>query len=282
MTSADIHSLAAAHALHALPPDEQADFEAHLDGCADCRDEVASFEATAVRLAALADEAPPADVRTNVMAMISDVRQDPPPGASDAAREGVGDWVSDDAREAGGDQPGDPATTPPQVPPPAAKSASSRPVSRATRSSGITTLAGRLGLGLAAGLLVVAGALGLWAADLNSQLQEREDQAQQVAAVLAADGARTIQVEGTTLVVAPGQDRAVLASTTLATPEASEVLQVWVIGADGPVSAGLIEDPTTPKLLEVPVPEGVLVGVTVEPAGGSEQPTSDPIWAAEV
>ena len=274
MTAADIRSLAAAHALHALPPDEQADFEAHLDGCADCRDEVASFEATAVRLAALADEAPPADVRANVMAMISDVRQDPPPVADDAR-----DSAGDDAREAGGDRPRDPATTLPQVPPPAAQSASSPP---ATRTSGITTLAGRLGLGLAAGLLVIAGALGLWAADLNSQVQEREDQAQQVAAVLAADGARTIQVEGTTLVVAPGQDRAVLASSTLTTPGASEVLQVWVIGADGPVSAGLIEDPTTPKLLEVPVPQGVLVGVTVEPAGGSEQPTSDPIWAAEV
>ncbi len=279
MTAADIHSLAAAHALHALPHDEQADFEAHLDGCADCRDEVASFEATAVRLAALADEAPPADVRANVMAMITDVRQDPPSVADDDARDRADDRASDDAREAGGDQPGDPATTLPQVLPPATKSASSPP---ATWASGITTLAGRLGLGLAAGLLVVAGALGLWAADLNTQLQEREDQAQQVAAVLAADGARTIQVEGTTLVVAPGQDRAVLASSTLATPEASEVLQVWVIGADGPVSAGLIEDPTTPKLLEVPVPEGVLVGVTVEPAGGSEQPTSDPIWAAEV
>lgn len=279
MTSAEIHSLAAAYALHALPPDEEAEFEAHLDDCADCREEVASFEATAVRLAELADEAPPADVRANVMAMISDVRQDPPSVADDDARDRAGDATSDDARRAGADLPRDPATTMPQVPPTAATSAS--PPSEG-RTSGITTLAGRLGLGLAAGLLVVAGALGLWVADLDSQLQEREDQAQQVAAVLAADGARTIQMEGTTLVVAPGQDRAVLASSTLAAPGAAEVLQVWVIGADGPVSAGLIEDPTTPKLLEVPVPEGVLVGVTVEPAGGSEQPTSDPIWAAEV
>lgn len=265
MTSADIHSLAAAYALHALPPDEQADFEAHLDDCPDCRHEVASFEATAVRLAALADESPPADVRANVMAVIGDVRQDPPPVADDAS--------SDPADVHG------PATSVAEAPARTTPSASTQPM---TRTSGLTTLAGRLGLGLAAGLLVVAGALGLWAADLTSQLEEREDQAQQVAAVLAADGARAIQDEGTTIVVAPGQDRAVLASSTLDAPAAGEVLQVWVIGADGPVSAGLIEDPTTPKLLEVPVPEGVLVGVTVEPAGGSEQPTSDPIWAAEV
>ena len=37
------HEQAAAYALDALDPDERRAFEAHLDGCARCREEVASF-----------------------------------------------------------------------------------------------------------------------------------------------------------------------------------------------------------------------------------------------
>ena len=258
MTSGDIHDLAGAYALDALPPDERAAFDAHLDQCPTCREEVASFRATAARLAAATREDPPADVRADVMATIANVRQDPPTPSrtADEVPNDVPDEIAD------------------EVPVRTAPTGASRP--------GTASLLGRLGLGLAAGLLVVAGGLGLWAATLDSQLQAREDQAQQVAAVLAAEGARTIRVDGTTLVVAPDEERAVLATSDLAAPGDGQVLQVWVIGAAGPVSAGLIEDPTTPKLLEAPVTPGEVVGVTVEPTGGSPQPTSDPIWAAEV
>jgi anti-sigma-K factor RskA len=251
MTSGDIHSLAGAYALDALPADEVADFEAHLAACPTCREDVASFRATAVRLTELAGEEPPPDMRDGVMAMVANVRQEPPAGRTDRA-----------------------------VPDPVPTTPSTGAASGGGHVG--TTLAGRLGLGLAAGLLVVAGALGLWAANLDSQLQEREDQAQQVAAVLAAEDARAIRVDGTTLVVTADEQRAVLATSDLAAPGRDQVLQVWVIGPAGPVSAGLIEDPTTPKLLEVPVTAGEVVGVTVEPAGGSPQPTSDPIWVAEV
>lgn len=280
MTSADIHSLAGAYALDALPADEVDDFEAHMAQCRACREEVASFEATTVRLSELVEESPPASMKTDVMAMITSVRQDPPlamPDHTDADDTDADDTGSDTAA----DRPADTVT-------PATTAASARavtvtgsaPETRGATSRGMA-LANRLGLGLAAALLVVAGALGLWATSLNGQLQERDDQAQQVAAVLAADGAQTIQVDGTTLVIAPDQ-QAVLATAGLAAPDDDEVMQVWVIDERGPVSAGLFVDPSSPKLLDVPVTDGATVGITIEPAGGSDQPTSDPIWAAEV
>lgn len=289
MTSADIHSLAGAYALDALPADEVDDFEAHMAQCRACREEVASFEATTVRLSELVEESPPASMKTDVMAMITSVRQDPPLAMPDHTDADHTDAEDTDADNTGSDTTADTAADRPAdtvTPAPTAASAravtvtGSAPETRGATSRGMA-LANRLGLGLAAALLVVAGALGLWATSLNGQLQERDDQAQQVAAVLAADGAQTIQVDGTTLVIAPDQ-QAVLATAGLAPPDDDEVMQVWVIDERGPVSAGLFVDPSSPKLLDVPVTDGATVGITIEPAGGSDQPTSDPIWAAEV
>ena len=60
----------------------------------------------------------------------------------------------------------------------------------------------------------------------------------------------------------------------------SQSYQLWYIGASGPVSAGLLEqDASGPswRVLDGQMSAGDLVGVTVEPAGGSKQPTSDPV-----
>ncbi|MCI4011363.1 anti-sigma factor [Brevibacterium sp. ZH18] len=55
-------------------------------------------------------------------------------------------------------------------------------------------------------------------------------------------------------------------------------LQMWVIGDDGPESVGLMTgEPVT--IADEPFAKGSLFGITVEPAGGSAQPTTDPIVA---
>src|SRR3954466_622098 len=54
--------LAAGHALHALEPEEEAEFNAHAAGCADCRAALDDHALVAAQLASLADEnagAPP-------------------------------------------------------------------------------------------------------------------------------------------------------------------------------------------------------------------------------
>lgn len=57
-----IHSLTAGYALHALSPQEEREFEAHLAGCRRCQEELASFSeaASALAFAAPAEQPPPA------------------------------------------------------------------------------------------------------------------------------------------------------------------------------------------------------------------------------
>ena len=64
-----LHELTAAYALDALDERDAADYEAHLAGCARCRDELVSFRETASALAyAVAGPEPPPALRDRIMA----------------------------------------------------------------------------------------------------------------------------------------------------------------------------------------------------------------------
>jgi anti-sigma-K factor RskA len=68
MTNEDLHELAAAYALDALPADERAEFESHLAGCERCRDDLRSLEDTVGTLAYGAEgPAPAADLRDRII-----------------------------------------------------------------------------------------------------------------------------------------------------------------------------------------------------------------------
>ncbi|MFE2233554.1 zf-HC2 domain-containing protein, partial [Streptomyces sp. NPDC059442] len=71
----DVHLDAGAYALHALPPADEAAFEAHLATCEACRREVREFREAAARLGAADPMAPPPDLRARVLDEISRVRQ---------------------------------------------------------------------------------------------------------------------------------------------------------------------------------------------------------------
>lgn len=72
---AGIHELTAAYALDALDADERAEYEAHLPGCAACRDELVSFWQTTEALAVAASgPAPGEGLRERILA---DVRAEP-------------------------------------------------------------------------------------------------------------------------------------------------------------------------------------------------------------
>lgn len=81
----DVHSLAAACSLHSLPAQEQAFFDRHLAGCLPCRDDIDGFVATAAALGSATSEQPPPRLRNQVLTRISDISQlpaedTPPPG----------------------------------------------------------------------------------------------------------------------------------------------------------------------------------------------------------
>jgi len=71
-----IHELTAAYALDALDPDERAKYEAHLQGCERCQEELSSFWETSEALAVAASgPAPSPALRDRILA---DVRNEPP------------------------------------------------------------------------------------------------------------------------------------------------------------------------------------------------------------
>ncbi|MFY0408262.1 anti-sigma factor [Solicola sp. PLA-1-18] len=63
----DAHTLLAPYAMDALDDAEREAFEAHLEVCEECREELAGFVETAARLGAAVSEAAPASLRTAVL-----------------------------------------------------------------------------------------------------------------------------------------------------------------------------------------------------------------------
>lgn len=259
--AASIHELAGAYALDALPGDEREVFEAHLASCADCTNEVASLREVTTNLARLAADAqPPADLRTSVLGAITSIDQFRPPTAAPAPQSAP--W-----RE-------------PAAPFRQTETTSDTNVVSLDEHRHVRRLA-RVVTGIAAALALVAGGVGLWASNLDEQLRGRDQSIEQVATVLNAPDAELQNVDGSSLVLSPSQQQAVFAAGALEAPDDSSVLQMWVIDGDDIRSAGLVADADEPALLDIPVPAGAMVGVTVEPAGGSDQPTTDPVVVFE-
>jgi anti-sigma-K factor RskA len=136
----------------------------------------------------------------------------------------------------------------------------------------------------AAAAVAAAIGLGVWAASLSSSLDaERSALAEQAraAAILADDDStRTPMGERGELVRSSDGD-AVMVVRNLAPAPEGKTYEAWVIDAGGPVPAGLFEGGDQEiVLLEEPVAEGSMVAVTLEPRGGSKQPTGDILFAS--
>ncbi|MGW5782239.1 anti-sigma factor [Streptomyces sp. NPDC003863] len=239
--ASDVHALAAAYALGALEPAERGDFDAHLRECETCRQEAMEFEATASRLAAAVAQAPPAATKARVMVAIDGVRQRPPHI---------------------------PAVT---VAP--------------ARLGGVLR---RKALPLALAASVAAAALGgvaVWQTrngqDLEQQARQAEQQLNEVGTVLSAPDARTVHGRAangalTSVVASDRQDKAVFTAANLPAPGEGKTYQLW-LAHDGTMRpAGFIDHDGTVILTGNPA-DAAAVGLTLEPAGGSPQPTTDPL-----
>ncbi|MEU7579810.1 anti-sigma factor [Streptomyces sp. NPDC041068] len=241
MTAADLHTCTGAYVLHALAPAERAEFERHLADCTACAQEVRELAATTAHLGLAVATQPPPHMKEQVMARITGVRQEPPRVPQ---RGGVRTW--------------------------------SRSLPR---------------LALAA-CLAAATALGgtaVWqhrsAEEARQQAQRAERQADALAAVLAAPDARTstgrLGGDATaTVVVSRARDRAAVLVSDLPKPEDGRVYQLWFDdGGKKMRSAGFLQGSggESATLLDGPVGDASGMGVTVEPAGGSAQPTTAPL-----
>ncbi|MFC4052051.1 anti-sigma factor domain-containing protein [Actinomadura syzygii] len=256
----DLHTLTGAYAVDAIDdPGERARFEAHLAGCEPCATELREFQATAARLGMAVAEPPPPALRAHVLATIRNVPQTPRNPADHA-------------------KPG-------RVPPAPAGPAEGRVAGRRADSRPRPG-SRRWRRGVAAGL--VAAACLVTAASVTQVVRERqrveraEAAYRDVASVLSAPDARAATGRATgggtvTVVASTSRGRVVVASSGLRTLPPSRTYQLWLIGADGPRSAGLLPaDRSRPVVAGDWRPTDRL-GLTVEPAGGSAQPTSTPL-----
>lgn len=103
--------------------------------------------------------------------------------------------------------------------------------------------------------------------------------------ILAANDRVEIAVDGVDAELVAAHDRAVLVARDLPALPEDRTYQVWMIGDDGPVSAGTFrpgEDGSATVLLVGTPQAGIIMGLTEEPLGGSELPTGEVIATAEV
>jgi anti-sigma-K factor RskA len=104
----------------------------------------------------------------------------------------------------------------------------------------------------------------------NVALQNRLDRAHEALRGVAVHGAT-----GSVVVSPDGQGTLVL--TSLAAPPSGKTYEAWVIDHGKAKPAGLFGGGKTVVVhLRPHVPRGSIVGVTVEPAAGSPQPTTQP------
>lgn len=237
MTDHEIHTLAGAYALNALPDDEERFFEAHLGACDACRAEVAELRATAASLGSAAAAPAPPSLRSDVLAAIDVTRQDPAPTRLAAQRR--------------------------------------RPLAV---------------LSAAAALVILVAGFGVAIARLNAELEETRTRAAEVAAVLTADDAELITVTGSAgeqarIITSAEHGRTVFVGNDLQPVPSDKTLELWLINEDGAQPAGLFTPDEDGRAVHV-VPRDLAgvdaVGVTVEPAGGSPQPTTDPFLLTDV
>ncbi|MFI0506581.1 anti-sigma factor domain-containing protein [Streptomyces albogriseolus] len=249
----DPHSLAAPYALDALEPAERIRFERHLTFCDRCAAEVRDLAEDAVRLAwSTAAPAPPA-LRDRVLAAVRTTAQEPAPQEGVRARE-------------------------PQLPP-HVWGAAPPPRARERRRA---VLLVPFATATAAAALVVASLFAVQANRTQDELAAERDRAREIAHVLAAPDARASSgrdARGRTIgVIASVSARgAVVTLGGYDDPPEGRVRQLWLMDGDGrPRSLGLF-DRDTPLVASGLDPASTSLAVTVEPDGGSPQPTGQPI-----
>lgn len=238
-----VHALTGAYAVDAVDDVERARFERHLEQCDDCRAEVVGLKAAAAELGLLAEVTPPERLREQVLADIRTVRPLPPELERETARRVVGLSEASSVR----------------------RRRPSRP--------------GRWLVAAAAAVVVGGTALAAthpWTGNGTGD--------QTVASrVLADPGAvhRTQDFPGgaSAEVVSSGSTgRAVVVLKNMPDAPAGKVYQTWFKVGDEYRSAGVVPSGTNQTVvLDGDARQAQAVGITVEPKGGSAQPTSAPI-----
>jgi anti-sigma-K factor RskA len=257
---ADLHALAPAYALGALDEFERARFERALATSSELQGEVAAFRAAAAGLAErVPAEEPPPSLKAELFARLDDVEQEPaaPPAADAGAVPGGSPIAGLDETPADGGV----------VDELAARRARRRLAVAISSAAAVALVIGGIVFGMN-----WPGPNGWGAQRELALLAEASDS--QTATIDTADGGEV------TLVWSEEQGRSAIRAAGLPDVGGDRTYELWYIDEAGPVSAGTFDvrgDADAWRILEGDFDPGVAVGITVEPAGGSEQPTTEPI-----
>ncbi len=285
----EARELAALYALDALDPDEMRQVAELL-----AADEVLAREITADRDAltqlvsderieptssgSSSDVVPSAAMRENVLSRIARTPQDAvsAPGLDEvAADEAAATGLEVHERHTPSRATGRDTVSSADAAPQHRRSTGHRSSRR------VKIIAGLAGLGLAAGLALFAAVERPWAPEPTPSQSAIEQ-------VLDASDAQRAEVavgEGRMVVVtSPERGHAVVTVEDMQPPPAGHIYQAWWIreGAD-PVSAGAVTSGSDSSTLLEGSAAGVQqLALTVEPEGGSEQPTTTPLAAVDL
>ncbi|MEP7026908.1 MAG: anti-sigma factor [Actinomycetota bacterium] len=259
----DLHILTGVYAVGAVDDVERKRIERHLDRCPACAHEVRGLNDTATRLAFAVAEDPPPELKAQVLAAVAQTRQNPP---------------LKEHRE---------------------------PVQAGRRQSAWMP---RLAGAAAAVAFAVAVALGVLQSHTQSQLDQAhsqlnrtqaelghaqsrlikvEAQRRLIEAILGSHGARVVshhtKIGGlVTVVFSHAAKKMVVTTSHLPPLPHGKVYELWLLAPNNIRPAGLLPAAhagRTTVVLASGLQPGDLAGITVEPAGGSPQPTSAPIVA---
>lgn len=235
--SVDLHTLAGAYALDALSREEAAEFATHLEQCPSCREEVREMQEVAARMGAVEATRPPSALKARVLAA---------------------------------------ADQQPQLPPkvtPIEKARSRRWQPRLVAAAAAVVIAAT------GGAVAVKELTGSETPTATSP-SERPVAADSVVEVFRAPDAHTATVRtsnGGQLRVAMSAEFGQMAVSTRGLPKLKgRTYQMWALRNDRATSVGVVNDVSVGKVMPIPA-AGTTVAITVEPAGGSKQPTRQPI-----
>jgi hypothetical protein len=236
----DMHSLSGVYALDALEGGaERNRFTHHMSRCQTCASEVRGFREVATAMAFAAAADPPPELRARVLAAAARTRQLPPEVRTHALPRRTRSWV-------------------PWL-------------------SGVVATAS----------IVVAVLFGLAQSHTQQELNQIQAENKAISLLLSSPQVTLLSHSTTqggvaTVVLAAARHQLVVVTNGLPALPAGQVYQLWLIGKTKTVSVGLLPPATsgrTPAVLASGVVKGDRLGLTVEPAPGSTQPTTMPILA---
>ena len=251
-SGAALHTLVGAYVMDAVPAAERAAFERHLVGCEPCREEVRGLREATARLAAAAALEPRPELREQTLLAAERLRQLPPLVAEQRSAGLAGRMAGWKGR---------------------------------SRLTSTHPWLARTAVLVAAVFAVAAIGLGLHLTSMQDRLSANLNRDHAIASVLGETDATMLTAKVTTggtatVVMSHRAGKLVFTARELSVLPASRAYELWLMGPSGDTAAGMLPPAqggmTGPMVISGVAP-GDQVGLTVEPAAGSSQPTSAPI-----